>query len=75
MRQHPSRPLPGDRDHVGHHGDGDLGDGRPTAMGDESSNQTAHGYGHHFETYEKAGGRWYITETKLRRLRVDVTKT
>jgi hypothetical protein len=44
-------------------------------MGDESSNQTAHGYGHHFETYEKAGGRWYITETKLRRLRVDVTKT
>lgn len=43
--------------------------------GDEASNQTAHGYGHYFETYEKAGGRWYIKETKLRRLRVDVTKT
>jgi hypothetical protein len=43
--------------------------------GDESSNQTAHGYGHYFETYEKARGRWYITETKLRRLRVDVTNT
>ena len=43
--------------------------------GDESSNQTAHGYGHYFETYEKASGRWYIKETKLRRLRVDVTTT
>ena len=43
--------------------------------GDESSNQTTHGYGHYFETYEKASGSWYIKETKLRRLRVDVTKT
>jgi hypothetical protein len=43
--------------------------------GEESPNQTAHGYGHYFETYEKASGRWYIKTMKLRRLRVDVTKT
>lgn len=36
-------------------------------------NQTLHGYGHYFETYETLDGRWRIRTSKLRRLRVDVS--
>jgi SnoaL-like domain len=38
-------------------------------------NQSAHGYGHYFETYEKLEGQWRITSMKLRRLRVDFSTT
>lgn len=38
-------------------------------------NQTAQGYGHYFETYEKADGQWRIKSMKLRRLRVDFGTT
>jgi hypothetical protein len=34
---------------------------------------TVHGYGHYHETYEKSGGRWRITSSKLTRLREDVS--
>ena len=30
-----------------------------------------HGYGHYFETYEKADGRWRIKSTKLYYLRIE----
>src|SRR4051812_1739408 len=32
------------------------------------------GYGHYHETYEKTGGEWRITSSKLTRLRVDFTR-
>jgi hypothetical protein len=35
-------------------------------------NQTLHGYGHYFETYERLRGRWLIKKMKLQRLRVDI---
>jgi SnoaL-like domain len=38
-------------------------------------NQTAQGYGHYFETYEKSDGQWLIKSMKLRRLRVDFGPT
>ena len=38
-------------------------------------NQSAHGYGHYFETYEKLDGQWRIKSMKLRRLRVDLGTT
>lgn len=38
----------------------------------EFPNQTFHGYGHYFESYEKIGDRWRIKAMKLKRLRVDV---
>jgi hypothetical protein len=34
--------------------------------------RSLHGYGHYHETYEHLAGRWFITSTKLTRLRVDV---
>ena len=37
--------------------------------------RSLHGYGHYHETYERLDGRWYITSTKLTRLRVDVDMT
>jgi hypothetical protein len=33
---------------------------------------TLNGYGHYYETYEKRGGTWFITSSKLTRLRDDL---
>lgn len=31
-----------------------------------------HGFGHYHETYRHIDGRWYITSTRLTRLRIDI---
>jgi hypothetical protein len=40
--------------------------------GDGETN-TAHGWGHYYETYEKIDGTWLIASRTIRRLRMDTT--
>jgi len=41
----------------------------------DTTSVNSHGWGHHEETYELVGGRWYIKSMRLTRLRLEETRT